>query len=83
MTTRKLAEDITNLFKYNADLSHAEKIMAVELRLKDFEQSIERACAEAHKRAENNKVVIDSRPQDIPILAELLINNQKSRGLTN
>ena len=80
---RKLAEEIVNVLKYNPDLSHDDKILSVELRLENLIHDVERAAAEAHKRQEENKVIIDDRPQDIAPLAELMLAHQAQRGPAN
>ena len=80
---RKLAEEIINVLKYNPDLSYDDKVLSGELRLDNLINDVERAAAEAHKRQEENKVIIDDRPQDIAPLAELMIARQAQRGPSN
>lgn len=79
----KLAEEILNVFKYNPELSHEERILVIELRIKNLIWDVEKDCAEAHKRAQENAVIIDNRPNDIPILAEAMINAAQARGPAN
>lgn len=80
---RKLAEEIVNVLRFNSDLDHNSKVLAVELRLDSLAHDVERACEEAHKRLDAAKIVVDSRPFDIPPLAELMIKDQARRGELN
>lgn len=80
---KKLASEIVNVLKFNANLSDADKALAVECRLINLVSEIEHACAEARKRTEDNAVILDTRPQDIPELANLLIAAQQHRGPAN
>lgn len=84
-TTRKLATEFVNVLKYNPELTHDEKILSLECRLDKLVSDIETACEVAQKRREDYdpKVVVDSRPFDIPQLAEIMLKDQKTRGLAN
>jgi hypothetical protein len=82
-TANRMAEEIVKVLKYNPELSENDKILCVELRLASLIRDVETSCAEAHKRSQDNAVVIDSRPQDIPELASIMINSQQHRGPAN
>ncbi len=75
--SRKLAEEIINVLKFNPQLSQDDKILAVELRLTNLMTEVEKACAEAHKRKEAEAIIVDERPQDIPPLAEAMLARQE------
>jgi len=79
----KLAEEIINVLKYNPQLTHDEKILSVECRLDHLISDVEKAAAESHKRAQENAVIIDERPNDIPELANLIRASQQHRGPAN
>jgi len=80
---RKLAEEIVNVLKYNPQLTQDEKILSIELRLDGLIGEVEQSCAELHKRSEDNRVIVDERPSDIPELANLLRSSQQHRGPAN
>jgi hypothetical protein len=80
---RKLAEEITSVLKFNPQLTEDEKTLCIELRLVQFSQDIEEAAKQAHKRATDNAVIVDSRPQDIPELQALILSSQAHRGSIN
>jgi hypothetical protein len=77
---RKLATEIINVLKYNPELTDAERILSLETRLEQLIDDVERGAEETHKRKEENKVIIDDRPQDIQPLADLMIKDQARRG---
>lgn len=79
----KLAAEFVNVLKYNPELTHDEKILSLESRLEKLISDVETSCAEAQKRHENDKVIVDERPRDIPQIAELMLMDQKLRGLAN
>jgi len=80
---KKLAEEIIMVLKYNPQLSDNDKMLAVETRLDYLIRDVETACAESHKRSQDNAVIIDNRPQDIPELRDILLQNQGHRGPLN
>ncbi len=81
--SRKLAEDIVNMLKYNQHLSHEDKILAIELRLNRFAEDVEKACEQAQMRQKETLIIVDERPQDIPVLARAMLAQQAQRGPTN
>ncbi len=80
---RKLAEEIVNVLRFNPELDHDTKVLAVECRLDKLAEDVEDACDEAQKRVEDEKITVDARPFDIPVLAEILIKDQAHRGPAN
>ncbi len=76
-TSRKRATEIISVLKYNPQLTEDERILCVELRLDQLIDDIEKSCDESRKRQEDNAIIVDSRPQDIPILSEMLVAKQK------
>lgn len=79
----KLAEEFINVLKYNPGLTHDEKILSLELRLDKAFSDVEKGCEEAYSRREDNRVIIDTRPQDIPPLMALYVAEQERRGPAN
>ncbi len=77
---KKLAVEIVGVLKFNPELSDSDKQLAIETRLDRLIQDVEAACEESHKRTQSNAVIVDNRPQDIPILQEAMLNMQQSRG---
>lgn len=81
---RKLAEEIVNVLRYNPQLTQDDKILSVELRLNRLIEDVELSCDEANKRREEaTGIIVDERPQDIPVLAEAMIARQAQRGPAN
>ena len=76
----KLAVEFINVLKYNPELSHDEKILSLELRLDQLINDVEKGCAEASAR---QRIIVDTRPHDLPALAELEMAAQASRGPAN
>lgn len=77
---RKFAEEFITMLKYNPELTDDVKILALEARVKTLVDNVEQASAEAHQRREQDKVIVDTRPQDIQPIADLMIKDQARRG---
>lgn len=77
----KLAEEFINVLKYNPELTHNEKILSLELRLDKLIEDVEKGCAEAHQRHEDNKVIVSTLAADIQPLSELAVADQARRGV--
>ncbi len=75
---RKLAEEIVGVLKFNPELSESDRVLAIETRLDYLIRDVEMGCEEAHKRSQNNGIIVDSRPNDIPVLRDAMLNQQKS-----
>lgn len=81
---RKLAEEIVQVLHYNPQLTQDEKILAVQSRLNKLTEDVERACSEAVRRQKEDKtIIVDSHPQDIPVLVEAMLARQAERGPAN
>jgi len=81
--TKRLAQEIVGVLKYNPDLPDDEKVLAIETRLDKLIRDVEVGCQQSIERARVNAVIVDTRPQDIPELSELLRNSQQLRGPLN
>lgn len=80
----KAAEEIERVLRYNPQLSQQEKTLSIELRLRNLAQEIEKSCAEASRRESIvASIIVDERPQDIPVLAEAMLARQILRGPAN
>lgn len=77
----KIAEEFINVLKYNLDLTHEQKVLSLEMRLNTLITDVEQGCQEAHQRQEENKVIIDNRPEDIQPLSDLMLKDQVRRGV--
>jgi len=78
---RKIAEEYVNVLKYNPQLTHDERVLSLEMRLEQLISDVEKGCAEAQKRQRENKVEVDSRPEDIQPLSDLMLKDQARRGV--
>jgi hypothetical protein len=85
--TKKLASEFIKVLKYNPELTEAERVLSLEVRLDQLVADIERGCEETHKRRQsdkdNNKIIVDARPSDIQPLADMMLARQAARGLLN
>lgn len=55
---KKLAAEILNVLKYNADLPEHAKLLAIESRLNTLTNDVEMACELNHLRAKENAIAI-------------------------
>lgn len=64
--SKKMAEEIVAVLKYNADLSNDMKVLAVETRIMKLIQDVEKSCEEASKRAKESVIPISDYSDILP-----------------
>lgn len=71
-----LAKEIVGVLKYNPELTDDIKVLSVHTKLASLVNKIK---DEMERVREDNRIIVDTRPFDVPVIAELMLDSQKAR----